>query len=443
MTWQELRAQALKRNQEASELLGGIPADATTEVRRAALEKAKDLREQAELLELQAETAKRMDESRAAMNVTEAATQSVNVRDNREDAPWGVDNGPVTDAFGEYLGAVRSAFSNRGAEVDPRLRRSMESRASGQNEGMGGDGGFLVDTQFATEIWQRVEAQAVLAPRCTNLPVGANFNGIKIPYVDEESRARGSRWGGIRAYWLAEAATKLASKIGFKRWELSLEKIAALGYVTDELLQDRALMGSLLLQSFSDEIAFEIDNAIFRGPGAGMPLGIMNSGSLITVAKESAQAADSIVWKNVAKMVGKMAAPNFRSATWYIDQTIWAEILTMTTTASGDSGQPLFVPPGRIADAPYGMLYGRPIQVIEHTSAAGEVGDVLFADLSDYILIRKGGLQTAQSIHVKFDTDETAFRTVARVNGAPKWDKPLTLAHGGSSVSSFVTLAAR
>ena len=144
MTWQELRAQALKRNQEASELLGGIPADATTEVRRAALEKAKDLREQAELLELQAETAKRMDESRAAMNVTEAATQSVNVRDNREDAPWGVDNGPVTDAFGEYLGAVRSAFSNRGAEVDPRLRRSMESRASGQNEGMGGDGGFLV-----------------------------------------------------------------------------------------------------------------------------------------------------------------------------------------------------------------------------------------------------------------------------------------------------------
>ena len=38
-------------------------------------------------------------------------------------------------------------------------------------------------------------------------------------------------------------------------------------------------------------------------------------------------------------------------------------------------------------------------------------GDIILADLSQYILIDKGGLQSASSIHFKFTTDETAFRS--------------------------------
>jgi len=58
-------------------------------------------------------------------------------------------------------------------------------------------------------------------------------------------------------------------------------------------------------------------------------------------------------------------------------------------------------------------------------------------------MIEKGGMQTATSIHVAFLTDETLFRFVYRVDGAPKWNVPLTPNSGGPTQSPFVVLAAR
>ena len=46
--------------------------------------------------------------------------------------------------------------------------------------------------------------------------------------------------------------------------------------------------------------------------------------------------------------------------------------------------------------------------------------------MSQYILIDKGGVQSASSIHVRFVNDETVFRFVYRVDGLPIWQSPLT-----------------
>jgi len=72
----------------------------------------------------------------------------------------------------------------------------------------------------------------------------------------------------------------------------------------------------------------------------------------------------------------------------------------------------------------------------------GDVGDILLASPSAYALITKGGVEAASSIHVKFDYDETCFRFVYRVDGAPYFNAAVTAFDGTNTVSPFVALAA-
>ena len=39
-------------------------------------------------------------------------------------------------------------------------------------------------------------------------------------------------------------------------------------------------------KAFPDEFSFKVDDAILNGSGAGMPLGILNSGAVLSIAKE-------------------------------------------------------------------------------------------------------------------------------------------------------------
>ena len=78
----------------------------------------------------------------------------------------------------------------------------------------------------------------------------------------------------------------------------------------------------------------------------------------------------------------------------------------------------------------------------EYNAALGTIGDILLVSPSQYQLIEKsGGVQYASSIHVYFTTDESAFRFVYRIDGAPQWNTTLT---GKDTVarSPFVDLLA-
>ena len=63
--------------------------------------------------------------------------------------------------------------------------------------------------------------------------------------------------------------------------------------------------------------------------------------------------------------------------------------------------------------------------------------------MGQYQLIDKGGITKAESIHVQFLTEQTAFRFTYRVSGAPMWSKALTPANGTNTLSPFVKLDAR
>jgi len=136
-------------------------------------------------------------------------------------------------------------------------------------------------------------------------------------------------------------------------------------------------------------------------------------------------------------------APSRLNSVWLINQEIEPQLDTLAVPV-GTGGFPVYMPPGGIADAPYGRLKGRPVIAIEQCQALGDAGDIILADFSQYMIADKGGVQSASSMHVLFTTDEMTFRFIYRVDGQPLWNSALTPYKGTSNtLSPFVTLGAR
>ena len=81
----------------------------------------------------------------------------------------------------------------------------------------------------------------------------------------------------------------------FRQITLKLKKLIGLCYLTDELGNDSAAMESVITTAFTREFGFVLDDVIINGTGAGQPIGILNSGCLVTQAKESGQKAATVV----------------------------------------------------------------------------------------------------------------------------------------------------
>ena len=343
--------------------------------------------------------------------------------------------------FGEFLRSVYE--SSGGGRIDERLAIAPETRAAqGLNESAPAAGGFLVQEDFAQELWKRTYETGVLASKCKRVPISSASNRLKMNYLDETSRATGSRYGGIRVYRENEADSTTASKPKFGQINLALEKMMGLCYATDELLEDVSAMESVIGDAFAEEFGFALDNEIIRGTGSGQCLGIMNADCKVAVTIETNQAADTIVTENIVKMYSRLYGKSRPKAEWYINQDCEPQLFTMSL-AVGTGGIPVYMPANGLSGSPYGTLMGRPVIPLEQADTVGDEGDIIFADFSQYLLIEKGGVDAASSIHVRFLYGENTFRFTVRNNGQPLWHSALTPFQSTTTLSPFVTLAAR
>jgi HK97 family phage major capsid protein len=126
---------------------------------------------------------------------------------------------------------------------------------------------------------------------------------------------------------------------------------------------------------------------------------------------------------------------------WLVNRALLPSIMMMSLPV-GTGGVPVFLPPNGAAGQPYMTLLNKPIIPIEQCEAPGTVGDIVLADLNEYLLLTKGGVESAASIHVRFLYDEMTLRWIYRFDGAPLRNKPLTPYKGSATLAPFVTLAA-
>jgi len=341
--------------------------------------------------------------------------------------------------LGQQLQSI-AASSSPGGKIDPKLYQVRN--AAGLNEKIPSEGGFLVQPEFSYALLQKANETGILASKCYRIPVGGNFNGLELPVIDETSRADGSRWGGILAYWLAEAAEKQPSKPKFGRLSLTLNKLVGLCYTSDELLADAAVLQSIVTDGFSQEIGFRMDDAILNGSGVGQPLGILNSSALVTVTKETGQPAATLVFENLVKMWSRCYGRSRKNAIWLLNQDTEVQLFSLGLIV-GMGGSSVYMPAGGLSVSPFATLFGRPIIALEQCQTLGTKGDIILFDPSQYLVIDKG-VESDVSIHLRFLYDESTFRFVYRVDGAPIWKSPLIPFKGAANTQSpYVTLQAR
>jgi HK97 family phage major capsid protein len=350
--------------------------------------------------------------------------------------------------MGEFLQAVAaqgsmSVRAQLGAARVDVLNKKLESymaAGSGMSVATPTDGGFLVRKDWSTAMLDRATQQAQLLPRCRNIPVGADFDGLEYPYIDESSRVDGSRWGGVQVFWKAEAATVTNKQPKIGKGELRLEEIMGLAYATERLIRDSSALEGLLGGSFESEFAFKIDAAILYGTGSGQMLGILNSPALVTQAAETTQVAATVLIDNVLKMYARMPARLKPGCVWLIHPDVMTQLPKMVI------GQmPVWIPPGGLSNNQNSLLLGKPVIETEQSQGLGTVGDILLVNLNEYVYITKQGegLRYDTSMHVRFLNDEQTFRWVFRINGQPTWRTTLTPYKGANVVSPFIALAAR
>lgn len=354
-----------------------------------------------------------------------AASRGVEaVRERVEDDPQrGFKN------LADFALAVKSASRPNGF-VDERLRYG--AAPSNFHQETGSDEGYMVPPQMSEQIWELVFAEENLLNEVDTEPTERN----SVMKVKDESTPWGS--SGVKAYWRSEGEKMTASKLDTDAETMRLHELYAFVLATEELLEDAPRLNDRLTRKSALAINWKITQAMFDGTGAGQPLGWFQSSALVTQAKESGQAADTIVAGNVAKMYSRVIDPAM--AIWFVNQDAFPQLMTMTL---GD--QPIWTPPMTgFNNAPGGLLFGRPVRFSEHCATLGDLGDIqLVSPKGYYAVVKRNQPQYAESIHLFFDYNIKAFRWTFRMNGQPHLSAAVSPNKGSTSRSHFVTLAAR
>jgi HK97 family phage major capsid protein len=348
--------------------------------------------------------------------------------------------------LGEFYTDVMHAGSEGGA-VSERLGLWQKATLSTYGtEGIGVDGGFAAPPDMRDTITSRVMGEDSILSRCDQIPLDTG----SVTFPDDET----TPWqtsGGVLAYWAGEAGTFSQSKPNLRQKTLTPRKVYCLVPVTEELLADASAMGSYITRKAGEKLDFKIGEAIFRGTGAGQPLGFLSSPSIISVAKEANQVKETVTGTNVVKMYQRMYAPYRSTAVWFVNQDVELMLAGLglagrlgagTTTTSW--GAFMYTPPGSNITGGYAALMGRPVIPTQHCATVGSVGDIVFASMPQYAAaVKSGGVEGTTSIHLWFDQDTVAFKFRARVDGQPWLSSTISPRDGSNTMSAFISLAVR
>lgn len=420
---EQIRARLL----EIQNLLEGIQAGdegfSTEQV-----EQISALNDEFEGLTVQLETAEKKENMKA--KVTASAGRKVEAKAPAVRAEVGRTLNERFGGFnnsGEFLRAVH-AFS-----VNGQIAKQFQNSAAFERTGE--DGGFLVPEEISQGILKKFESSESLAASCSQLQLSGNNMTINV----DESQP----WNqGIQGYWLSEGQTITGTKNSFKQANFKLNKVGALVTATDELLDDATAFASYIQSAAPAALVNKVNGAIINGNGVGKPSGLIGSAFAVTVDAESMQTADTIVARNVINMYAHMFPAARSKAAWYINAQCEGQLWSM----KDDLGNFIYLSPGsQMNQTPYGMLMGRPVYpLMSGIPELGDVGDIIFADLSYYYYASKvGGVKSAQSIHVNFDKEQTVFRFTMRVDGKCPFTSPVTTEFGSHAMSAIVLLQSR
>ena len=346
--------------------------------------------------------------------------------------------------FDDFVGEVRQG-SQPGQVMPERLGKVVAySKQHGMHEGMGAEGGFLVPPDFSNRLLERAEGVLDILGECDVIQTRTNAVDVTA-YIDHDRSGTTYRYAGIVPYWPGEGAQITRSHPLERLVHIQLHKLVCLVPLTDEIIEDTDGLASRLEMKMGEALGEEAVHSILFGTGVGQPLGMFTGAEAGTdhgfyaVAKETGQAAASIVSQNVLKMFSSLYKGQGR---FLYNPEAFIQLASMTIDV-GTAGVPVWLPANGLANQPNETIFGLRADRTDLCAALGTMGDIVAINPSAYLLARKGGVKTAVSIHLWFDYDETALRATFRIGGMPAWDRALTPRKGSLLRSPFMAVRAR
>ena len=321
---------------------------------------------------------------------------------------------PEMETFAKMLkcGMDAQKISNEGIDFKAYNNTIKEhlKAALGLSEGVAADGGNLVPTEFMATVIEFATAQSPILSRVWRVPMNALT--LKIPRLTQSA---GSYFGGITLYWKDEAAQKTRTKPAFEQLTFTAKKLIGLIYMTDELIADSMInLVNYITGLFVRAFQYEMERVIIAGSGTGQPLGITQDSNINLVPRAGAGA---VAYDDIVDMDATIDE-NLRDLSWITRKATVAQLRKLKDT----NNQPIF-------HADYATMLGQktvpdtmlgyPVYLTRNVPALGSAGDLVLGDLSQYMLAMRQDITIDQSIHLRFDYDETVYRFVARMDGMP------------------------
>jgi len=443
----ELKAQLVQdeANEDESRELGADGARLLTEQEAGRVNKMLDeadgLRAEAEAIEAREQTAARISYSRRRQADPQndgpdprptPQSQSVGqVRERAEDDPSRGFTSPR-----EFITEVMRAGAT--GQVSDRLRPCMAAGSDEHHTQADPYGGFLVPETFSPNlIAPSTEDASSILTRVFRIPMASP--SVSLPALDAFDQSTGSVSGGVVVTRHTETAEEQLTRAKGSQVRLTASTLMAASAATEELISDSAIsFAAFIAQVFTREIDNTHLREFIEGSGVSEPTGVLNAQSLVTVPKESGQAADTIVYENVTNMISRQTG--LSNAIWMANFDTIPQLAALSQVV-GTGGSPIFV---QDATGTFpGFLFGRPLILTKYAKTLGDKGDIMLIDWSQYLYGIRQTQQTASSVHVRWLHNEQVFRLTIRDAGVPGWKDALTPPNSTKKLSPFVTLAAR
>ena len=315
-----------------------------------------------------------------------------------------------------------------------------DARLKDLSEGIPGDGGILVLEEYWAELFMTALETAVVRPRARVVPMGSP--SLRFPSIRDTSHAS-NVFGGVSGTWVAEGGTvsSTTNQPTFSGIRLVAHKLTGYSVVSNELRADSSISIDAVVNGlYPAAIAYFEDDAFINGTGVGQPLGLINADAMVSVAKETGQAATTIVWENILNMYSRMHPASIGAAVWLVHTDTFPQLAAMSLGV-GTGGSAVWLSNG--VGGPPMTILGRPVVITEKAQTLGTAGDITFVDFSQYLIGDRQALTIQDSDQPNFTTDEHVYRFVSRVDGRPWVVSALTPRNGSNTVSPFVNLATR
>jgi predicted phage gp36 major capsid-like protein len=298
---------------------------------------------------------------------------------------------PTEKSLADYLIAVQRHDTKR---IEGVYKTAL-------SEETGGVGGYLVPTEYANQILQVARERSIVRAQNPTI-INMTTREFDFPALDVTGSTAGAdpRLGGVVATWTDEAGEKTETEPAFKNVKLIYHELS--GYT--------------------------LASAQVR----------MDAGPMLEVA-----ASSTLVLSDILSMLEQfMPGPNGKGV-WFAHPKTLSKLAIL---ADGSGAANNFVWATDVSAKVPTMLYGYPLiftdrmPVLPAGTSATQIGGLLLADWSQYIIGDRAGLTIDFSEHYKFINNQGTWRFSKYLDGQPKLSAAMYLADGTNQVSPFVSL---